>query len=555
MHVVVRHGLPDNAVDVDGLVHDPQGRPLAGVWIWATRDIGHDVVEPLLQTDANGRFRTCQPGWAILEARPQGMLAKGIRIDPDDGATFLDFCCEPQGSAIEGLVADADGRAIAGATVQVGDEWDLHPRGLVPGDVVTSGVPALLYTDAEGRFSLDGLAAGVVRVRARAPGLAPACFDIDVPAAGTASAHVQLAAGATVRGVVVDEYGDPAPFELVRTELAAGEGRSVATDAEGRFEMHGLPPGDVVMFAGTGPAGFARGQLTLAPGAAVEWNAALSPDARRIAGRVVDPNGKPGRFSVVIDSPRQVVRTGPDGSFSFMVQDFRFEHLCALYVFEAGTVERDMMAHGCALLSLSGVAPGETKLELRVPAVARTASVRGELVIDDPADLGRLYLVDDHWSNRVLLLPKARATGTPTAWNCTDMPPGRYRLMLDFRQIARFELGEGQQLDLGPVVAGLHAARIECDADKQAHVIMFVPPPLRSRRGELLAEVFDTAGTSLGWFSPRWLGGAWELALSLPPGDYRIVADDGTDLTACVSLAARDGVFPTYARRVPLQRH
>jgi len=555
--VTVRRALERSCVEVHGFVHDANGEPLAGAPIWATRTVGVDIVQSLLQTDASGCFRTYQPRGAILAARPIGLQAHAVRLNAVATTATLHFPCAPDGGAVEGTVTDAAGRPVVDTVVQVGDAWDLWTRREDATHSVLSGVPASLRTDGRGRFRLDALTPGSLRVRAGGGPMVSTVVDVAVTADRTAVVDIGVAAGASVRGTVVDAEGRPAACERVRwTACGSGDERSTATDAEGRFELRGLPPQAVVVTAGTGPAGFARRSLTLASGTNAEWNAVLSPDADRIAGRVVDADGRPGRFLVVLESPRQVVATAVDGTFAFRVPDFRIEHLAAVHVYDAGALDEQAVARRPALVTRTGLTAGTLDVELRVPAVARTAAVRGEVVVDDAADLGGLHLVAEHWTDRVAVGATVERVATPTRWSCADLPPGRYRLLLEHRQVACFELAEGQQLDLGALVAGVRGPRVVAveRPDAALKLFAFVPPARTDRRDLLLVDVVDPARGSLSRHAAVWRDGAWTMALSLPNGSYRIDAATEDGLSASTSLVVSELRADPHAVRVPLAR-
>jgi hypothetical protein len=103
---------------------------------------------------------------------------------------------------------------------------------------------------ADGRFQIDGAAAGQYQVRASAAGhVLAAPLDVTVEATRlTGPIEVPLAAGARVRGVVRDERGHPvaaATVRLVAQDLPLSsrvQSRSFTalTQQDGGFELHGV---------------------------------------------------------------------------------------------------------------------------------------------------------------------------------------------------------------------------------------------------------------------------------------------------------------------------
>lgn len=142
---------------------------------------------------------------------------------------------------LEGVVIDSGGFIIAGASVSARD---------------TSGAWRRGSSAVDGSFSIDGLAPGPVRLRARASGyLDKDIRDLD-PSFG--AIEVVLEASHSLRGVVIDaETGEPIRRASVRAESSSesasqrGGGRSSRnrgdsdrTNEDGEFELRGLLEGD-----------------------------------------------------------------------------------------------------------------------------------------------------------------------------------------------------------------------------------------------------------------------------------------------------------------------
>jgi hypothetical protein len=262
------------------------------------------------------------------------------------------------------------------------------PTGRIVGQVVASGslepvralvellplgapaVPTRVRANAEGRYELKNLAAGRYRVTARAEGYVALQFGqrqtsepglpIDLKDGATfEKADFVLPKLSAVEGVVVDEFGDPAPdveVQVAQVMFAAGARRLMpvstprttrATDDRGRFRIYGLPPGEYYLLTLSGPfnaqetrAGFA---VTYYPGTTSAIDArpvridagqdvlglsiplVPSPGAT-VSGRVLDTSGQPVVGSINLlqmqnGDVRAMIqaraRTEPDGAFSF----------------------------------------------------------------------------------------------------------------------------------------------------------------------------------------------------------------------------------------------
>ncbi len=110
---------------------------------------------------------------------------------------------------LHGRVLDPNGRPIQGAKVYASDRRGF-PLDFEQGvEVPPYARRATAETDAEGRYALDGLSAGSLRLLARAPGYGPYEEDeIPVPDAATFElADVVLQPGAILSGLVVDPDG------------------------------------------------------------------------------------------------------------------------------------------------------------------------------------------------------------------------------------------------------------------------------------------------------------------------------------------------------------
>ncbi|WP_165232844.1 sigma-70 family RNA polymerase sigma factor [Aquisphaera insulae] len=141
-----------------------------------------------------------------------------------------------EGIAVTGRVTDEAGAPIAGATIAVGRDFrEKEPD-------------AEAMTDAEGRFTVKGLAAGPIVLTVQAKGHAPDLLSTTV-AAGMKPIELELKPPHVIRGRIVDPDGKP----IADAPIAADEWRGqhtlrwqTWTDAEGRFRWD-VAPGDSVL--------------------------------------------------------------------------------------------------------------------------------------------------------------------------------------------------------------------------------------------------------------------------------------------------------------------
>ncbi|MEL6905290.1 MAG: sigma-70 family RNA polymerase sigma factor, partial [Planctomycetota bacterium] len=223
---------------------DPDGKALAGVDVrlWGAR---------AGTSDAGGRLRvrtrSDSASIASLRATRAGFASDVFEIAfPERGARDAgDFVLQPGGS-IEGKVV-GEGLDVAGIVVEVaGREVRSGGSGGLRAYRASGLGAARTTTDAEGRFRLDGLLPGEVRVDARSEDgtITGKSGRVEVRS-GSVSAGLVVRVEAIplekrVEGVVLDADGAPVPWAGVRYESRSFFGSSsgsTAADAEGRFSL------------------------------------------------------------------------------------------------------------------------------------------------------------------------------------------------------------------------------------------------------------------------------------------------------------------------------
>jgi hypothetical protein len=214
-----------------------------------------------------------------------GAQVSVVSLDPASTlrtTAFTDDRGEGQLAGAKGLAlrafVSAPGHAPRTVLTEAGAESlriTLAPAESAKGEITsTRGAPlvdaeVVLYTDSEtrhtrtdpgGGFAFAEHAAGAARLRIRAAGFAPVARDVVIAAAGghraTDLGRIELAAGGSVEGRVVDGRGDPVPgarvaLDRVPTYLTVGTspaGVGVA-DAKGVFRLADLPEGTITLEA------------------------------------------------------------------------------------------------------------------------------------------------------------------------------------------------------------------------------------------------------------------------------------------------------------------
>jgi RNA polymerase sigma factor (sigma-70 family) len=235
------------AETVGGVVHDEQGRPVAGVrvapTIWTSsadiRYLREDIAEPApAMTDSQGRWQCAGMPTGIDPSRvsirythpdyehvnlPNGQALVDVRRGK---ATVL-----PRGLDLTGRVVDPSGRAVLGAKILRGSDR-------FGGDV------AAVETDEDGRFRFAHAPAGEAVLTVQALGFAPALETI-VVRPGLAPVEFRLQKGRTIRGRVVDARGEPLAGASIYVDGWRGHRTldwRMTADEEGGFRWTDAPP-------------------------------------------------------------------------------------------------------------------------------------------------------------------------------------------------------------------------------------------------------------------------------------------------------------------------
>jgi hypothetical protein len=231
----------------------------------AVRDDGAFRVDGL----AAGRYALAASAPGAL----RGLATVELAVDGTRTRAVIELV--PASATLAGRVRHPDGRPAA---------CDVRVRGagrLPTPDAVTT-------TDADGRFRVDGLPAGLVTVVASDARVQSTSFAIPVPTAG----DVELVLGATdgvLAGQVVDER-DRRPVAGA-TVFASAEGGArasrldqvVVTDVEGRFELQTAGPGTTRLEVEAD--GFARAPFTVDPVPVLPLVVPIAREAR-LEGRI-----------------------------------------------------------------------------------------------------------------------------------------------------------------------------------------------------------------------------------------------------------------------------
>ncbi len=313
------------------------------------------------------------------------------------------------GRTLEGRVRDERGSPLAGATVRV-----------APENTPTSSRRAL--TDADGRFEIDGLTAGRVRVSVTWAGRDPLIGYADIEADKDTLIELDFDAAAVLEGrLQANDKGYTGVFTLA---LHAGGGRSAARRTlharakSGAFRIEGVPSGTWTVEVWT-PSG-QRGRATdveIVSGSVATATLDLL-QAARLEGTILRSDNRPAAGARVTlnvhDTGRRLIATADQAG------RYRFENLLpGLY---------GLAASGRGGAPTSGdvdLAAGMTgQRDLQLP----TGGVLNVLVLDARRRPVRGALLSFQSAEGTVRLPRPLRTDASGKARAVDLPAGETRV-------------------------------------------------------------------------------------------------------------------------------
>lgn len=248
-----------------GRVVDSKGAPVMASEVRLTRSLSQStfmsstsrlLVPRVVVTDADGTFRieALEAGqFDLLATSADGTEAgerRGVRLKKSsDARQLVEIALAPLG-VLEGRVIDADDHPIERFRIQL----DVAiVQGFLPATMALQS-----FASSDGSFRLAGLRPGKYTLTVTARGRVPhrhgqvevtengPPIEIALPPAGSVRGVVQLETGVPVANATVLVLKDP--MTEIR-EVMAGLQIETTTDADGRFELLGLPVGELTLEA------------------------------------------------------------------------------------------------------------------------------------------------------------------------------------------------------------------------------------------------------------------------------------------------------------------
>ncbi|MCU0864604.1 MAG: sigma-70 family RNA polymerase sigma factor [Planctomycetes bacterium] len=544
----------------EGIVVDGDERPLADATVWLCDGDGQYTTGfggmPWARTDAGGRFRLMTSAGCgashLLATAPGYGASAAVAIHATDQQP-LRLRLSANGSSIRGRVVTTDGQPAAGVIVRAAHAGQRGRLAAVGPDGTMHMTDDLgqcleVRTDAAGAFHIDGFGAGrQVLVSA----WSAAHARTDAMTVGGRELELRLQPGATVSGRVLDAAGKPVAGAEIGTELDSDQApfhATVWTDAEGRYTLAGLTPGEQVAMVcrsepspdgRSGGAGNAATTLSLQPGRHHEWNPQLQA-GDGIQGTLRSAAGAPlAGWRVTIQAMEEL--PGTSTFYTVTDRDGRF----ALRSVPAATWQIEpAFEYRCPTrFWLSWPPPAECNLVLSEAQVASTLQPPTE---PEAATLGRIEVPADPSASvqfaacrdgdplHCALLDWQHERGVFTA----SLPAGSYRLTaINWSPVA-----VGQQAASMPFVIQAGAV-LKLTPELRAGVrrTFAIVEPSRLGAATAIAELFDARGTTVTrWLETRCLDQPFAASVMVAPGDYRLVITTGIGERGAITFRQPD---------------
>lgn len=323
--------LPAPRPPISLRVDDDRGYPVDAVQLSLTSLDPSVPFRATVFTDARGEARVDGARGVTLrvEAEAPGHAPVAKTIDPD--APLPIAIVLGRAERVTGEVRSTRGDRLKDAEIVVYTELGARRA----------------RADADGAFTVDGLAAGAARLRASAPGYATSTRDVTVEASHgdhpTAVGRVELAEEGSVEGVVVDGRDNPVQGariarDRVPTWLAVGGSPAgvAVSDSRGRFRLGGLAEGTATIEAYAPDVG--RGRVD---------GVRVSPGRATDAGRIV----------LAATSEEKATEPGASGGVAVTLGVTTADEVVLVAVAEGSAAERAGLAPGDVVLEIDGVKP------------------------------------------------------------------------------------------------------------------------------------------------------------------------------------------------------
>jgi hypothetical protein len=428
--------LLEPAVSLAGRVEDGADRPVADAVVEAHPVDFQRMDWERGRTRADGTFLLSRLGAGQayrLEVKAEGFLP--ARLDARPGAAgekrpplriVLD-----RGAAVTGRLIDSAGRPVTGAALSLEalPEGDMEMR--------QSSPPLQGMSDAAGRFRLGPAGPGRFRLDLTHSDFALATRPTIVVAGSrdVDAGDLRLAPAVAIEGRVIDGRGMPLPGTRVSISSFTTERRRepVVSDADGRFRLGGLAPGERFDLTVFHPGHLPHDAPGVEAPSPEPLRITLRP-ARSLAGRVVDDAGKPipgVRISLVETRELRMAGGSQSGGSSRTAGETDAEGRFVATHLTPGTVHLSFEASGFLGKVLRGLSIPEEEDPAPVEVVLETGAVLSGRVVDSrgrPAAGLRVVVHPLEPKERMLPSGAEADTDADGGFRIAGLAPGQHRV-------------------------------------------------------------------------------------------------------------------------------
>jgi hypothetical protein len=278
----------------------------------------------ITQTDASGTFFFVAAIGDYHVRASKGRLAGAwsgvVHAAPDAIPDDIRIELAPAGR-IAGVIRALDGRAVAGAAIQVNRDGESAPELEPVRYDKTTFIPkfaprADVRSLEDGRYAVEGLLPGKYTIKVFADSYSPTERSVEVSDRDVDEFDFTLPSLATISGVVLCKDGRPCANIGVEVHAGAGMWSPVdfaTSDERGRFKLDKVHVGEMFVEASSASEGSAQEKLTLHSGEARTLTLKLDEGAT-VSGRVTREDGAPAR-DVHVSCELVSTRTDSNGRY------------------------------------------------------------------------------------------------------------------------------------------------------------------------------------------------------------------------------------------------
>ena len=323
------------AVPVSIRVVDADNKPIAGAtarivdyanWSAASHQL---PVAVETQAKADGTIALDLRGTGndpdLLDAREGGVAGLGgarVRAPGFGAVNAILFAGENvvtlgQETQVEGVVRDEAGQPIAGASVQLQDVEE-NAGGFADLNASSGLAPETVVADAQGRWTMRGVARGYATFIGKAKGAVASYLDVSLDEAKVVAPPLILPPAGTIKGRIADAQGRA--MANVRVYWDGRKGDVVYSDAKGNFVLDDVPLDDnTVSFVLLNPTWMGvdkEPKVTLEKqGQVVDIGEIRMGRGVLVSGVVRDKNSGAPLPNIELRARNSVLKTGADGRF------------------------------------------------------------------------------------------------------------------------------------------------------------------------------------------------------------------------------------------------